>query len=55
MMAAWNPSNGTRPAVYFYSSTSGLVGKLLYEVNEQFCALVPGWVTVTVRVLLHVY
>ena len=24
------------------------------EVNEQLCALVPGWVTATVRVLLLV-
>ena len=26
-----NPSNGRCPATYFYSSTSGLVGKLLYD------------------------
>ena len=31
MMAAGNPSNGMRPAAYFYLSTSGLVGKWLYD------------------------
>ena len=31
MMAAGNPSNGMCPATYFYSSTSGLVGKWLYD------------------------
>ena len=30
---SWNPSNGRRPAAYFYLSTSGLVGKWLYELN----------------------
>ena len=34
------------------SSNSGLVGTYLLEDNEQLCALVPGWVTATVRVLL---
>ena len=31
MMAAGNSSNGRCPATYFYSSTSGLVGKWLYD------------------------
>ena len=31
MMAAGNPSNGRCPATYFYLSTSGLVGKWLYD------------------------
>jgi hypothetical protein len=31
MMAAGNPSNGRCPAIYFYSITSGLVGKWLYN------------------------
>ena len=31
MMAAGNPSNDRCPATYFYSSTSGLVGKWLYD------------------------
>ena len=31
MIAAGNPSNGRCPATYFYSSTSGLVGKWLYD------------------------
>ena len=30
-VAAGNPSNGRCPASYFYSSTSGLVGKWLYD------------------------
>ena len=30
-MAAGNPSNGRCTATYFYSSTSGLVGKWLYD------------------------
>ena len=29
MMVYGNPSNGRRPAAYFYLSTSGLVGKWL--------------------------
>ena len=35
----------------WYSSTSGLVGKWLYD---HYLKLVPGWVTATVRVLLLV-
>jgi hypothetical protein len=31
MTAAGNPSNGRCQATYFYSSTSGLVGKWLYD------------------------
>ena len=54
MMAAGNPSNGRCSATYIYSSPCGLVGKWLYELNEQLCALLTGWVTATVRVLLLV-
>ena len=32
MMAAGNPSNGSSPVTYLYSSTSGLEGKWLYEL-----------------------
>jgi hypothetical protein len=36
MMAAGNPSNGRCPSTYFYSSTSGLVVKWLYDHYLKF-------------------
>jgi hypothetical protein len=54
-MAAGNPSNRRLPATFFYSSTSGLVGKWLYDHYLKLMDnCVPGWVTATIGVLLVV-
>ena len=38
-----------------YQQLSGkMVVRSLFEVKQQLCVLVPGWVTATVRVALQV-